>query len=86
MEDHTTEQELGAWCCPVGVTLEPSESNMGVSTFSEFFFFSERASITEVERGDGGFSGKQAGCSNGTPLPPISEPTVRPLARRVPGP
>ena len=60
MEDHTTEQELGAWCCPVGITLEPSESNTGVSTFSEFFFFSERASVTEVERGEGGFSGKEA--------------------------
>ena len=83
--DHTMEQELGARHCPAGITLEPSENNIGVSTSSEFvflsfFFFSstERASITEVRRGGGGFPGREARGSSSRPHPPHPAPAQSP--------
>lgn len=92
VEDHTTEQELKARHCPAGITLEPSENNIEVSTSSEFVFFffssTERASITEVERGGGGFPGKEARGSNSRLPPPCpsSESSQAPSTQGQRGP
>lgn len=93
VEDHTTEQELKARHCSAGITLEASENNTEVSTSSEFVFFfffssTERASITEVERGGGRFPGKEARGSNSRlPLPcPSSVSSQAPSAQGQRGP